>query len=536
MPAPVIALGLDSMNADVLDAWIDAGHLPNLERLRGRGTYARQVNGALYRTENSWLTFLHGCPPEVSGEWGFQDYDPVHHRIVERSSYAFRNYAPFHALAAGKRVIAFDFHYGDVVDNVKGLQVFGWGPEGNVATCRSEPPGLLAELVDRHGYHPLFPDRDCDGSKVLQSYRVPSLYDADAMTSLRDCLVEGTKRRTAIILDLMQRGPFDLALCALNECHIAGHVFWHLSQQHPLGGLIQGEVAADYLRDVLAAIDHGIGEIVDAAPAGSTVVVFSPHGMQANTLDMNSMLFLPELLQRWNSGRAALAEGDPSGPVPPPRMDYRRHWREELWDLATPYGRTVLESPLVQAGRGDPLDWLPGHWYRPLWPAMRAFALPGYSDGLIRINVAGRDGESGVPVSAYSALCDELAELVGEVTDSRTGKPLVARVLRTRGHPEESGSALPPADLIVCWRDDVVTDVVEHPRLGRVGPAPYFRSGGHTSEGFCLLVGEGFTPGARIGVGQTPDLTATLLAMMGVAEQAHVSGYPIARAIDAECA
>jgi hypothetical protein len=67
-------------------------------------------------------------------------------------------------------------------------------------------------------------------------------------------------------------------------------------------------------------------------------------------------------------------------------------------------------------------------------------------------------------------------------------------------------------------------------------PAPYFRSGGHTSEGFCLLVGEGFTPGARIGVGQTPDLTATLLAMMGVAEQAHVSGRPIARAVDAECA
>ena len=141
-------------------------------------------------------------------------------------------------------------------------------------------------------------------------------------------------------------------MCALNECHIAGHVFWHLSQRHPSAASCKHEVTGDYLREVLEAIDHGIGEIVDAAPAGSTVVVFS-HGMQANNLDLNSMLFLPELLQRWNSGRAALAEGDISGPVPPPRTDYRRHWREELWDLVTPYGRTALESPLVQAGRGS---------------------------------------------------------------------------------------------------------------------------------------------------------------------------------------
>jgi len=49
MPAPVIALGLDSMNADVLDAWIDAGHLPNLERravgarMRARSTVRSTV-------------------------------------------------------------------------------------------------------------------------------------------------------------------------------------------------------------------------------------------------------------------------------------------------------------------------------------------------------------------------------------------------------------------------------------------------------------------------------------------------------------
>ena len=131
MSAPVIALGLDSMNADLLDAWMDAGDLPNLARLRSRGTFMRvRPTPPLYRTENSWLNLPSRLSARDQRRMGFQDYDPANHRIVERSSYAFRNYAPFHALAAGKRVIAFDFHHGDVVDGVEGLQVFGWGPRG----------------------------------------------------------------------------------------------------------------------------------------------------------------------------------------------------------------------------------------------------------------------------------------------------------------------------------------------------------------------------------------------------------------------
>ena len=121
--------------------------------------------------------------------------------------------------------------------------------------------------------------------------------------------------------------------------------------------------------------------------------VGSPHGMQANNLDLNSMLFCRSCCSAGTAVALRWPRVTFAGPVPPPRTDYRRHWREELWDLVTPYGRTVLESPLVQAGR-DPLDWLPGHWYRPRsGRRMRAFALPGYSDGLIRISVVGRDGE-----------------------------------------------------------------------------------------------------------------------------------------------
>lgn len=48
---------------------------------------------------------------------------------------------------------------------------------------------------------------------------------------------------------------------------------------------------------------------------------------------------------------------------------------------------------------------------------MQAFVLPGYSEGLIRLNVQGRDGPSGMPPARFGAVCDELTELLGRLVD-----------------------------------------------------------------------------------------------------------------------
>ena len=85
-----------------------------------------------------------------------------------------------------------------------------------------------------------------------------------------------------------------------------------------------------------------------------------------------------------------------------------------------------------------------------------------------------------------------------------------------------------PADLMVLWHDDLTADSVEHPRLGQIGPIPYFRSGGHATEGFVIARGPGFTPGLRVDGISTPDVTATILDRLGVAIPDHVDGRPIA--------
>jgi hypothetical protein len=59
-------------------------------------------------------------------------------------------------------------------------------------------------------------------------------------------------------------------------------------------------------------------------------------------------------------------------------------------------------------------------------------------------------------------------------------------VLRTRAsgeHPAEGEAA--PADLVVLAAEPV--DVLEHPRLGRIGPVPFLRTGEHRARGWLAV-------------------------------------------------
>ncbi len=524
--SPVVAIGLDSLSPQMLESWLAEGRLPNLARLARRGVYARQKNTSLNSAESSWLTLLQGCPAVTSGEWGFQDYDPHTFDFTERASYEFKKHPPFYALGPHRRVAVFDIPLTQQVADVNGVQLLGWGTEGNQILRQSSPPELMAQLIARHGRHPLYDSRHQadDGSQTM-SYRIPSLYDMEQMRLTRDRLVEGVHRRTAIILDLMRMERWDLLMCAYAEVHTAGHLFWHLNEPVGLLAELQRKAGSNFILDVLKAIDGDLEVLIDEAGDDARLFVFSPHGMQSDNQDICSMVFLPELMYRWSQGEAAFARGAAGDPPPEPRLDYSRHWREEVWEQRTPHGQDLLQSPYEQGAANDPLDWDPRNWYRRQWPAMRAFSLPGYSEGLVRINVAGRDSERGIAAEEFQRVCDDIARMIGELVDARSGEPMAQKIIRVRRTPWE-GANLSAADLMVVWRS-VQTDVVDHPVHGRIGPMPFFRTGGHSCEGFVMACGPGFDAGRQLRPVTTEDVTATLLQQLGAKIPGHVSGRPI---------
>lgn len=532
MTSPVIAIGLDAAEPVLVERWMDAGMLPTLSRLRDRGVYRRLANFEYCRAEAACTSFLTGCSPWRTGRWAPFKFTGATYGVENRQAYEFDEYPPFYAVGDDYRVAIFDLPQTRLNDRVNGIQVLGWGAHSPRTTRTSRPAGLLEDLTAEYGEHPTY-EKDH-----------VNLWDRAAMQWLNQGLQTGIARRARICRDLIQREPWDLFLTYFGETHSAGHFFWHLSESdHPLHEKGQ---AANPLLEVFQAMDKGLAEMLAAAPADARVVLFSDHGMEANSTDLPSLVFLPELLYRWNfPGQFGLEPGRSGPPPAPVQPRAGRSWTDEVW------ARKHDRNPLTRAMRRRlpveffhyaierrlgintiplcPEDCRLGHqppmWYHPAWPAMQAFALPSFSEGYIRINLRGRERDGLVAPEDYDRVCDAVEALLGGMRDARTGTPMVRRIVRPRTGATRDDPKLPDPDLLVLWTAQP-TDVVDTP-CGRIGPVPFQRTGSHVERGFLLASGPGIDEAAVPQDAHALDLAPTILALMDAPLPAHLEGRPL---------
>lgn len=528
MNAKVVAIGIDAPNQGLLDAWIARGLLPRIGELAGQGVTCRYTHFKRFRNERCWDIFLSGRRMPSGGSV----FIPGDYGYFNESLQREERYLPFYAHAGKRKVCVFDLP-ATVSPEVNGIQVSGWASELNAHARASRPAELMAELLARYGPDPKLVrmNRVLDhqtGEDEL-SYVLPSLYDLPAVLDFKSRLLTTVERRTDVCLDLLARDDWDLFLTVYPESHTANHALWHLGEAHPLAPHFPGSGHA--LLEIFQAMDTAIGRILDSLPADRNVLVYTIDHAAQNSMDVPSMALLPELLYRWNfAGKQALAPGDAGQPVPAMRTDYRKHWKHEVWALRTDAGEASLTSPARQEAMGDPLSWNPANWYRPLWPKMKAFALPSVSDGYVRLNVKDRERHGRIEPEHFRAALAEIGEVLTRTSNPRTGRPLVTRLEATRETPLDHPHIAP--DLVVCWDDSVPADVLDSPDHGRIGPLPYFRTGGHVAHGTsignaCYARGPDIVPGSAVRKGKLEDLSATLLHLLGIAPPEPLAGRPL---------
>ncbi|MCA1992685.1 MAG: alkaline phosphatase family protein [Coleofasciculus sp. S288] len=545
MKNPVIAIGLDAAPPALIEKWMSQGHLKNLCRLREQGAYGRLRTFEYYRAETPWETFLTGCSPQQTGYWAPVKFHPDNYTVEDIEAYDFGEHPPFYALGDDYRVAVFDMPHSTLAEGVNGLQVLAWGAHAPLTPSHSQPASLLPELIDKHGEHPAL-HKDFASCQNLK-----------ALKRLTQTLTTGIARRGVICKDLLQRENWDFFLTIFGETHSAGHYLWHTSQpDNPLYEAMKAYSEGDLLLDVFEAVDRAIGEILTKAPDNANVLVFAAHGMGTNVMDLPSMLFLPEFLYRWNfPGKFGIARGNldqpPGLPITSGRV--KRGWAGTTWSLkyeSNPikgflrqklptklfnliqpiFGASQqpdLISPFQIVENSEPYFYQPAVWYKAFWPQMKAFALPSFSEGYIRINLQGREAQGIVAPEEYHALCDELTQKLYRLKDARTGEPMVKEIVRTRQSPTDSDPKLPDADLVIIWQEQYATDVVDSPDIGRIGPVPFNRTGSHRSDGFLVARGPALTPGSSLPQGHSLDLAPTILNLMGAPIPATFEGKPL---------
>lgn len=531
---PIVAIGLDAADHALIDKWSAEGHLPNLSRLRRRGSYRALRHMAFYSDETPWTNFLTGCTPQRTGFWSQFHFAPESYKY-HFSPYDFGDHRPFYALAEGREVCIFDMpHCPRLFPEQPGLQILGWGAHAAMGPLQSHPPSLAEELTRRHGAHAALPI-EYAGEWTNAAY----------LEQLLAALTESIDRKTDICLDLLGRQPWDLFLTVFCEAHMALHKLWHLSDPgHPVHAA-WAQAGKNPLRDVYGALDRAVGAIAErTAACRGDLMVFSLHGSVGNCYDLPSMIFLPELLHRYSfAGRPYLCRDQVTrdqlarGQLPPvPTHVPKGGWLRAIWEQMAVTPETLLTMRQWRLGRRwlerrhTQLFYQPLTWMEHRWPKMKAFALPTYGDGYVRLNLQGREAQGKVPAGDYDAVCDEITALLHALRNPRSGGPLVQEVVRSRDDERSRGPRAPDADLVVVWRQPPA-DMAVSPSLGVLGPVPFRETGGHRPEGFMIAAGPGIAENAVLDPGEVTDLAPSLLSRLGLPRPESMQGRDLLDAV-----
>lgn len=549
----LIAIGLDAAEWWLVEELMARGQMPNLAALRDRGVAARLRNVREYRSELPWTLFWTGRSASTNGYWSTVKFDPASYEVYETGAY---HGDPFWRELPSGSVVTFDVPHIPVFRGRDDRQVTAWGAHSPQYARASQPAGLLTDLEQRFGEHPAF-ERDHEAC----------WFDSDHMRQLRDALVVGADRRATIVSELAAAEDWQLLITVMSEPHSIGHHAWHgVMPGHPAAGAPGAVEAGAHVRDVYAAVDEAVGRIAASAP-DAAVVVYALHGMQPNTNELTSLLMLPELLHRAHFGKASLRAAPP--PWSPARLripaDYhswgmevvrlraeergqrlRRDLRVLMPEravrakhaLARRLGRPVPKREPFDRAAVEPesfasaedlaaarvsCEWQPPCWWSHRWPEMPWFALPTYSDGHIRINLAGRERDGVVRPEDYERTCESLAAMLRKLKNGTNGRPAVEDVAFVRRDDPFDPDG-PSADVVVFWSEPAF--VVDHPDHGRIGPLPYRRTGEHSSNGFMIAAGPGI-PHADLGSRDAADVPPTLLGLLGATRPDDVVGVDL---------
>ncbi len=509
MPPRLLLIVLDGHEQSLAEELMRAGDLPAMAALRARSRRWPLDHGAARRTGLAGEHIATGLDPDAARRWSAIHFDSARYRVEQVRT----AHAPFTA-GLDIRTTVFDAPYFDLSRAGEAVGLVAWGAHDPGVVRMSRPEGLAEEVRARFGAYP--------GRQWTYGFAWPSPAKTAAMA---EGLRQAVEQRAAIAEWLLaERLPdWQLGIVVVGETHSANEALWHgIDPTHPLHRLPSAAAAGEGIREVLRAVDRLVGRLTARFP-DALLALAAPHGMGANNADVPSMLLLPEAMHRYCLGRPAWepraswaqAEG-------PPLLGEEESWEEAVracFRLPRPWLERLL------AGRRRPpagltLTWMPASWYQPAWPAMRAFAVPSYYDGQIRVNLRGREGQGTVAAADYAATCDEIEAFLLACRDPRSGEPAVEAVDRTAGDPLRRPPSAP--DLTVLWRGAALA--LQHPKIGTVGPAPYRRTGGHTGgDGLFWLAGEGIDAGEET-CASTFDLVPTLVRLLGLEPAAAMSG------------
>jgi predicted AlkP superfamily phosphohydrolase/phosphomutase len=503
---PVVLLGFDAADPDLVERWTAEGKLPALARLMERGAWARTSGEELLFEHGIWSSIFSGVSTARHGFHFFWQPVPGTYGLELKKGRDV-GVSPFWAQlqGTGRSVLVMDPPDTEPVRGLPGIQVSEWATHSHYPplTLSAEPPSAIREV--RRAFGPRQQIGETIGATPQQ----------DRMIIER--LIARARRKGDSIRTLLAGGSYDLVVAVFAEAHTGGHQAWEYRRDAKGDGARPDHGLADGVLRLYQAVDDEIGRIVDSLPSSANIFVISSVGMLSQyPIEGLTEAFCRQLGYQAEPPRAASTD-------PAPRRSAIAVLRglvpERARNLVSRFLPFRVQARLLSEKFAASTDW----------SRTTAYAPPGYYTGCVRVNLRGREPMGTVaPGVEYDALLARLEEDFHALRHAETGEPVVARTVRTRAaFSDDIHPALP--DLIVFWREhDAPLLRVRHPRAELTQtPHAFHRGSHHITEGLLVAAG----PAVRA-VGRTNDvnplaIAPTLLSLLDVAAPEVMTAPPL---------
>jgi predicted AlkP superfamily phosphohydrolase/phosphomutase len=513
----LLCIGLDAGDARLIDRWCDEGWLPNIARMKARGTsWPRLKTTADVFHVSAWPSIFTGTAADVHGLYHAYVARPGHQGVLrprpDESPVPF-----FWKLLSdrGRRAVVIDAFLTCPLRDFNGVQMVDWGSWSWFWDPTILPASLKREIQNKFGPYP-FEDHSRVGIVPVTDF-----------AGFRERLLAAVSTKTKVVKWLIGREEWDLFLVVFGEAHPAGHYLWHLHDKsyvsHPRSGAAALEHA---LRDVYMALDTAVGELLENIDDRTTIILVSGDGIGPN---YSGSHFLEDVLTRLGAfckpgartgfDGAATRDGDASADL-----------ASTIRAMVPQRVRIAISNTLLSRNAKERLSL---RWKNAgiAWDRTRAFVIENANEGYVRVNLKGREPLGIVePGAEYQALCDELCRTATTMTNPKTGIPAAVAVYKCDDICSGPCRSHMP-DVVIIWNPEAkVTTELLLEKQGLVrSPAPScgmppFYTGNHVPNAFAIAVGPG-VPASIVRRGASIlDLAPTILTRLGIDPPAHMTG------------
>ena len=492
-----LIIGIDGATFDLLEPWTRAGYLPAIAKLMGHGIYGPLRAWPNMNSASAWSSLITGYNSGQHAIFDFGERPPQRGVDFRPITGADRKKDPFWRIlsAAGEKVGVINVPISYPADPLNGFMLSGMDAPGINSPGFSYPPDL-GDKLRQQGIDYVIDAPDLSSLSRRSPFQVPQLIEHMIDARIRT------------ILYLMKTQPWDVLMAVFIAPDRMQHYFW------PSRQVSFEDAAWEPIRKIYQKIDSFLHDVLAFIDDHTTVLLVSDHGFGPA---LRGHFFL-----NWLFAQLGLLSYSKSA----------SQLKGKILKKLLLYGRQIiphrLQNPLARA-----FPNLHGHALSETvfsgidWSQTHVFA--AFHGGSVTINLEGRQPEGIVPPKEYPSLRERIREILLNLTDEKTGRPIILGVHR-REELYHGPWADKSGDLIIQWDYDALGDSLCY-RFGErpiiIRPSKKNRvsldwKGFHRPMGIFIAYGPHIKPGTR-GEISIYDIAPTIL---------HLQEHPVFQDMD----